>query len=455
MTGRDGPPRADVLSSHGDPDRGGRRASRRRDAVPADAPPADDADPAGDTDREGRPPAPPSHARRLALGIGLAALALGGTVVAARGVPDAPTPDASASSAPVFPAPSATPPVPFPRSAAVDVRFADADHGFAVTGRCTAAGRDPARRCAYGFRVTADGGRTWATRPAPLPDKAEDDWDALITALGPRAVVVATRSGRWHTRDAGRTWRQVPSTPGAPVARAAPTWTLDTYCDEDPTTGGCRRSSLVALDPETGVPHPLVTQPRLDPASTVTDPPPRATDGSRWIGGTERGTGRPAVAVSRDQGRTWTTRVLDAPATQLFGVTVLTVDGTTGYALLRAQPETGTDSVDGFGALHRTTDSGRTWQRIAPAFRGAQPATATGAALLPSGRIVLTADDGGGPSNQLVSDDRGASFRSVASDVARLGLLDVSSGRCLSRGTDGWYVSPDCRTWTRLQLRGL
>ena len=74
-----------------------------------------------------------------------------------------------------------------------------------------------------------------------------------------------------------------------------------------------------------------------------------------WVTGVDQGTGAPAVAVSRDQGRLWTTRTLPAPAGQLDVPTVASYDGVTAYAFVRYST----------GLRHfRTTDGGQHWSEI-------------------------------------------------------------------------------------------
>ncbi|MEV0132046.1 sialidase family protein [Dactylosporangium sp. NPDC050688] len=73
-----------------------------------------------------------------------------------------------------------------------------------------------------------------------------------------------------------------------------------------------------------------------------------------WVTGADLRTGAPAVAVSKDQGRRWLARALDAPP-GIDAPTVVTRDGTTAHAFIRYAK----------GIRHfRSRDGGESWQEV-------------------------------------------------------------------------------------------
>ncbi|WP_238008015.1 hypothetical protein KZZ52_04715 [Dactylosporangium sp. AC04546] len=73
-----------------------------------------------------------------------------------------------------------------------------------------------------------------------------------------------------------------------------------------------------------------------------------------WVAGADLGTGQPAVAVSKDQGRAWLARALDAPV-GLDVPTVATLDGNTAFAFVRYP-----NGIRFF----RTADGGDSWLEV-------------------------------------------------------------------------------------------
>ncbi len=168
-----------------------------------------------------------------------------------------------------------------------------------------------------------------------------------------------------------------------------------------------------------------------------------ARDGSLWVTGVAPKTSKPTISVSKDRGRTWHAVALTPPATSLFGVSVVTHDGRTAYAFVRAQAPPGVPDVkNGLESVWRTTDGGAHWSRVAPRFAGAQPRSLLGAAMLPDGRLLITTEAFDGP-NLLHSDDGGRHFRppSLGSGSARSGSAEPTSGLGWIEEVPGRYLA--------------
>jgi hypothetical protein len=158
--------------------------------------------------------------------------------------------------------------------------------------------------------------------------------------------------------------------------------------------------TLAALDPATGQLRPLAAQPAGDGTLEVANPPALrpAADGSLWVTTRSSDEQSTAVAISRDRGASWSRSPLGPGA----GGAVATYDGKVAYAV-------GTTELGSkFIVLHRTVDSGRSWQRISAAE---------------------VADFASFPSRALA----------VRADGALMGLMAVSStdGGPLKTSTDG------------------
>jgi hypothetical protein len=76
----------------------------------------------------------------------------------------------------------------------------------------------------------------------------------------------------------------------------------------------------------------LVNEPLLGQRHVVTTIPPAQ---GWWVTGTDPRDGRPSIAVSRDQGRSWMITALTAPPNELDTPTIATFDGKTAHAYVR------------------------------------------------------------------------------------------------------------------------
>lgn len=392
------------------------------------------------------PGAPPARYRVVVALLAAATVAAGGAWLVHATSTASPDPTTTPA-APAAPATRAQPPLPPPEPPGTNtltVRFTDSVHGYALVGRCGPSSTD---RCAYLLRATVDGGQSWQTRRTPLLTVAANAvFSADLFAFGPQSLLVTDRGDRWFSADAGRSWRDAPPPAAAALASLPDGWALVGSCPYGfETTAGCGRPIRV-LDPATGREHPLANQPRLLTAfgtEAVT-----AHDGSLWVTGGEPGTGRPVVAVTRDRGRSWRSVQLTPPATPLLGVTVVTHDGRTAYAFVRAQAPTGVPVKNGLGAVWRTTDGGARWQRVPPLFSGAQPRSLLGVALLPDGRLLATTEDVD-RINVRYSTDGGHLFLRAQDPVPSLGWIDEVAGRYVAGGMyGGHFASRDGVHWT-------
>lgn len=175
-----------------------------------------------------------------------------------------------------------------------DVRFADADHGFALARSC------PANQCQLYLAATADGGATWQRHPVPGEIFPEEQRSAQVNlrVLGPTTVALDAFDGtrRRFTTDGGRTWTSPRAEPQGTVAEIP-----DGGLAEVRSNTG-RPIDIVVLRPD-GTSALLATPPPTKPLTSMWTNVLRGDDGSAWVyGGDDT---RTWLWVSRDRGRTW------------------------------------------------------------------------------------------------------------------------------------------------------
>lgn len=322
----------------------------------------------------------------------------------------------------------------------LDVDFADPDHAFALLYRC-----EGEHRCEQQLTVFANG--RWTRRPIPLPPVAQGDGpSAVIRALGPQtALVTEYRSvpdlPGLFTSDGGRTWREVPAGVSGTAERIAPGAPLTTSCTGDTDENGfCPRPVLTTLDPQTGREQLVASQP---PRGIVHPAGAGSPDGSRWVWGTEPGTGVLALAVSRDDGATWHTTRLgsEKPSQHVFDVEVAG-GPRVWYATVRGQLPSGSHVKNGLVALYRSTDGGQTWQRRWSYRPGQEPQSVLGTAVVARDRVLVIAEVRG----RYLSTDGGRTFRQVSDESNDVWVRTSRVGYVASPGGTV-HVSRDGTTW--------
>ncbi|MET7425074.1 hypothetical protein [Dactylosporangium sp. NPDC005555] len=327
----------------------------------------------------------------------------------------------------------------------------DPDHLYAVVLDCGTATTSPPDwySCQRDLLASGDAGRTWQMR-----NRDFGSFDSIrLTAL-PGGVLVARAeklisggalpaSGGYVSVDGGRTWKVV-ELQDAPVSQLAAggwvEWSWDATAGIWAGDPGLARYTLMA-DP---------------PALKFTGTAVRnAVGGAWWLDGVDPATGQPAVAISVDAGRNWSTHVFtDIPVAENSGYSVgsATLDGRTGYVVSM----TG-HGIDGGGRVwvHRTTDGGKTWQQVE--HGGTAPWSYGGGLsyLTPDGGHVIV-NLGGRDGRRSFSISRdGARYTQVTlaglpeDDLAEL-PRPVPGGGYLASTIDAVYVSSDGLQWRRI-----
>ncbi len=329
--------------------------------------------------------------------------------------------------------PAAPPPAPRPTT---QLDFFDADHGYALIGRC-----EPT--CAFTLHATADGGRTWAPRTLPAARNGTGGYfTAALYVLGPDEVVIdrlgASAAGwkdRVHSADGGRSWRVIDNwfAPGR-VTSFSPDGVLTGACA--PQFMGVEECGEVAtIDPETGLTTPLTGQPRLSLPWGGASP---TEGGTWWMTGRDRTTGRWTIAVSGDDGRSWTARpVAVAGVPAVNGWAVVEHDGIV-YA-------TAANATELLG-VWRSTDRGHSWTRTwsadgdqwLPDPKGTPVAAGDGSLVLYDGTTTY------------VSTDLGYTFERTGEDVP--GRVWWTRGGYVRVDDDEYALSPDGLRWRSFRI---
>jgi hypothetical protein len=237
----------------------------------------------------------------------------------------------------------------------------DSTHLYAMTQSCD---KPPYGPCPVDLYGSDDGGRTWHGRTLPTE---HGKLSVQITVLGPRTLLArgTEKSARRVTEtttskptdyisaDGGATWRRLKES-SKPVDDV-PAGHRAYSCIPRSLTESC---TVRAVDPVTAMVAPLANQPPIH-AVYLLDAPPEA---GLWVSGFDPESHRPAVAWSRDAGRTWTKHVFtEAAPVPTHGPPgmapeMATADGRTAYAIVRTN-----DDDDAAGA-YRTVDGGDTWR---------------------------------------------------------------------------------------------
>lgn len=280
----------------------------------------------------------------------------------------------------------------------------------------------------YALARSVDAGHTWASRllpeplqngrwkqPPSLSENMPQAQPAAIVALAPDTVVI----GSMITHDGGTTW-----TPAGEGGKLAPV-DNGAYDDQVLAVGdpvrtvpknwpvrlrfvqGAKLPSVDAVDPKTGVDHPLTMQP-----TTYAYNVKRVADGSLWVVGTDS-QGVTGVQASHNNGQTWTKATVDDGMTNGYQE-VASRDGHTAYLL--GSPDSlrsGSGQPLPIG-LRVSHDGGATW--------GAR--TPIGSSVFEMQNLVVLADGSlvgagsvraaGGTWQMLRSTDGGRTFNKIA-----------------------------------------
>lgn len=222
--------------------------------------------------------------------------------------------------------------LPYPGGLVQMVRAADARHLYVLVSTQSSCAKQPCDKSSMQLVGSDDGGRTWSDRGGPIRvigfEVLKADRLLAVEPSGP------SDTKEWELRtstDGGRTWHTTERAPAVAAVSSGSTalcW---------PESGGVAGSPCIvhALDPTSRRIAPLTNQP---PLTLSTELLIGESGGRLWASGVDQATGRPAVAVSRDAGRTWSTKVfVDAPACSSEGCQppyLTTGDGPTAYAVV-------------------------------------------------------------------------------------------------------------------------
>ncbi|WP_246095426.1 exo-alpha-sialidase [Streptomyces roseicoloratus] len=345
-----------------------------------------------------------------------------------------------------FGAPARIPSAPGLPGWAHGVGFAADGSGFVLLVQCVTDEARPANGfCRQQVAVLDRGARSWMPRSTPLPEiPATRGVTAGLTVLGSGRALIEDGGGdeperTWFTRDGGRTWRAVDRRTAGRTPAIPDGGVLTTACAAPEGAGpdACARERLVVISPEDGRRRALAGAPEL--GAHPAPAPVAEPDGSWWVSGVDPASGRVAVAVSRDAGRSWTAGPLPSPGGRNAARHVTVVVGPDAVYAAEpgdpAEPGGGEPVRNPLRALHRSLDGGRTWTRTWTTGPAREPRSLSGLPVPgPGGRVWVPGD-----LRAYESTDGGRTFRSSAHGTAwvrrtGIGLLREDD-RCLFRST--------------------
>ncbi|MFI5958359.1 hypothetical protein [Cryptosporangium sp. NPDC051539] len=318
-------------------------------------------------------------------------------------------------------------------------RFSDAGHGALVRAECTADG------CGYQVVSTSDGGKNWSTADvpgAPVTSTPLDDAYAVVLPGGQIVTEIQVEADRpaRRTADGGKSW--------APQ-RAAPLGGTNRVGSGEALVGWCAQS-VDCAEPFLRVIRPNGTSASFGP------PPPqlsetvgasRVADGALWVQGRD-GVGRVVLAVSRDNGKSWTINRVPAAAAATVDIAG---SGETAWALSLSDPANG-----GTGGTVPTEPGRKLRQSLlysADAGRSFNPVklpeeyrlnTGSGIGVTDSGAAVIASD---GRVAVVTPDGSITDATDVEGSVYDLG------GKVLVYGPNGSWVTSDGSSWAALPAR--
>ncbi|MFD5099714.1 exo-alpha-sialidase [Streptomyces albidochromogenes] len=336
------------------------------------------------------------------------------------------------------------------------VGFAADGSGFALLATCAQDAQRPENGfCRQYVAVLDKGASRWELRPSPLRDPSGTDGvSADMRVLGSGRAwlhegMEDDRHRSWFTADGGRSWQARDVRRAGSVRSIPPGAALSTLCGYPAAPDGhrCARDRLLVLSPDDGRLRALRTRPpltgRLEPA------PYAEPDGSWWVSGRDPASGGPAVAVSRDAGRTWTASRLDRPFGKPGGGVRVSVGDGVVYAAETGELPSGEPVKNPLRAVHRSRDGGRTWERTWTTRARGEPRSLLGVLIPGAGDALGLYTERG----HCTSADGGRSFTRTAGPA--FGFASTAApGRLVSEGGCGFSVSADGVRWTSFTVGG-
>lgn len=327
--------------------------------------------------------------------------------------------------------------------------FADALTGFALQQRCPGEGQ-----CGTVLLWTDRDSpeEAWTAGQVPAGFDAHDQ-GARVIALGDCRVVLE-HSGdveapgpdprRWFTSDCGERWREVGVGPRGEVETIPAGGVLESICEEGRAEYEFCAHELVVTLPQDGTRTRLANPPDL---TNVFAQPHPIGGGKWWVQGRARGSGKPAVAVSHDNGRTW--RITEFAKPRGFGrddLLYLTARGKDAYVVASGvQFEHG----HGLQAIYHSSDQGLTWQRT---WSGRASDGLEGVPIVTSYGLLLIGADTTDRRHFWLSFDHGETFADAGWDLPGEWPLDTRGGYLINGPGDPgrWYRSSDGVTWQEI-----
>ncbi|MFF3316510.1 WD40/YVTN/BNR-like repeat-containing protein [Streptomyces sp. NPDC003035] len=332
--------------------------------------------------------------------------------------------------------------------------FAADGSGFTLLASCVEDERVPANGfCRQHVAVLDRGAKEWTMRRSPLPEtRGGVGVSSSLLVLGPGRALIEEGGAEpearrtWFTRDGGRSWRQGDLKTVGTALEIPAGAVLTTDCARPAGSQGddCAQERLVVVSPQDGRRRALARGPLL---GAHPRPAERAEpDGSWWVSGTDPVTGRSAVAVSRDAGRSWTPSRLPSPTTAPGRHTTVVVGPDAVYAAEMGELKGGEPVKNPLRALHRSLDGGRTWERMWTTGPMLEPRTLQGLPIAgPGGRVVIGAED-----REYASTDGGRSFRPTGEGSRFTRRTPIG---LLRQGTTCLYdISADGVRWAEFRL---
>jgi hypothetical protein len=357
----------------------------------------------------------------------------------------------SSSTPPAAPPGSTAPPVPSGTELpgdAVGVDFASDGSGFALLAECSKT------RCVQRVAVLEKGAGAWRPATSPLPDVTGDlGITAGLTVLGPGRALITEGTWpppdrTWFTSDGGNSWRQSTNKPEGTTPTVPEGGVLILDCTRSVEDGnGCEGSRLLAVMPATGEYRILAHQP---PFKGLVSPAGQ-TDGRLYASGLDPRSGRPAIAVSEDRGNSWRTAPLPGAALEGGGSLSVVSDGSALYVSQSGQLPDEDDVKNGLLTLHRSTDDGRTWQRVWRHRKGVEPRSLLGVPIAAAdGSLTIHGEDG-----VWRSTDQGRSFTRAGDSRGPTGWVATTSLGYLygdALGAGRYCISADGVRWTTFDM---